>query len=60
MNTLITCHACHVTVSLDTGAASQLAEVATFYAAHSRHPEGFGIGLVLQVSPSAVRASHPS
>jgi hypothetical protein len=60
MDTLITCHACHATVNLDPGATTQAAEVATFCAAHSRHSEGFGIGLVLQISPTAAPGSHPS
>jgi hypothetical protein len=60
VDTFITCHACHATVSLDVGATTQVAEVATFYAAHCGHPEGVGIGLVLQVSPSAARLSPPS
>ena len=60
MDTFITCHACHATVSLDPGATIQAAEVATFFAAHSQHPEGFGIGLLLRVSPAAVHATHPS
>jgi hypothetical protein len=60
VDTFITCHACHATVSLDPGATTQLAEVATFYAAHSRHPEGVGIRLVLQISPSPARAISSS
>lgn len=56
MDAFITCHACHATVNLDGGATTQVAEVATFYAAHSRHPEGLGIGLVLRVASSTVRA----
>jgi hypothetical protein len=60
VDTFITCHACHARVSLDAAATTQLAEVATFYAAHSRHPEGVGIGLVLQLSPSAAPAISPS
>jgi hypothetical protein len=57
VDTFITCHACHASVSLDTAATIQVAEVATFCAAHSRHPEGFRIGLVLRVAPSANRTS---
>jgi hypothetical protein len=60
MDTVITCHACHATVNLDTGETTRVAEVATFYAAHSGHPEGLGIGLVLRVAPTVGRVVGPS
>jgi hypothetical protein len=59
MDTFITCHSCHDVVCLDTGPAAQL-EMATFCAAHSRHPEPVGFELLLYPAPPGVTSSAGS
>ena len=59
MDTFIACHACRARMSLDVGPAAALAEMASFCAAHSRHPDGVGFELLFQAAPAA-RSGAPA